>query len=251
MAKGRGVSVILVGHVTKDGSLAGPRVLEHAGDTVLAFEGDRHHALRLLRARKHRFGSTAELGVFEMAEHGLREVADPSSLFLADRRPGLPGSTVVPAMEGNRPVLVEIQALVTPATGPPRRSFQDLDAGRVALLLAVLEQRGGERLSGFDVFASAAGGARVLEPGADLAVGLAVVSSRTGRALPAEVVVCGEVGLGGEIRQVAHTGRRLAEAARVGFTRAIVPLSAPDGPPELRLVRVATIDVAVRMVALK
>jgi DNA repair protein RadA/Sms len=248
LAKRAAISTVLVGHVTKDGSVAGPRVLEHMVDTVLAFEGDRHHALRVLRARKHRFGSTSEVGVFEMRDKGLCEVPDPSALFLADRQPGLPGSAVATVMEGNRAVLLEVQALVVDSAGIPRRSVQGLDANRVALLLAVVEQRCHVPLAKSDVFVSAAGGARVTEPGVDLAVGLALASARSGHAVPADVVACGEVGLGGELRQVAHTERRLAEAARVGFTRAVVPLSAPPPPTGMRALRASTLAAAVELV---
>jgi DNA repair protein RadA/Sms len=250
-AKQRGLAVVLVGHVTKDGALAGPRVLEHVVDTVLSFEGDRHHGLRLLRAVKHRFGSTAELGVFEMGDDGLQEVADPSGLFLGDRRPGVPGSAVVPAVDGARPLLVEVQALVAPTALPlARRTTQGIDAARLALVLAVLERRCGVRLTGLDVYASAVGGVRLVEPGADLPLALALASSLSEAALPDDVVACGEVGLGGEVRQVAQMGRRLAEAARLGFRRAVVPASAPDAPSGLELVRVGTLPAAVEALGL-
>jgi DNA repair protein RadA/Sms len=246
VAKARALTVLLVGHVTKEGSLAGPRVLEHVVDTVLSFEGDRHHALRLLRAAKHRFGSTEELGLFEMGEGGLSGVPDPSGLFLGDRLGGVAGSVVVPAMEGHRPLLVEVQALVSPSSMPmPRRSAQGLDQGRLSLLLAVLDRRVGLSFAGADVYASAVGGVRVVEPGADLAVSLALASALTGVALPAGLVACGEVGLGGELRQVAHTARRLAEAARLGFTSAVVPASSPDPPPGLTLLRASSLAEAI------
>lgn len=245
-AKRRGCPIVLVGHVTKDGSLAGPRVLEHVVDTVLAFEGDRHHALRLLRVVKHRFGSTQELGLFEMTESGLRGVPDPSGLFLADRRVGIPGSVVVPTIEGHRPLLVELQVLVAGSNLPsPRRSATGIDTGRLSLLLAVLEQRVGVRTSAVDVYALAVGGVKVVEPGVDLALGLAVVSSLSGWPVPGDVVACGEVGLGGELRQVAHTPRRLSEAARLGFRKAVVPVSAPDAPDGIEVIRVATLAEAV------
>lgn len=250
-AKQRGTAVILVGHVTKEGSLAGPRVLEHVVDTVLSFEGDRHHALRLLRAVKHRFGGTGELGVFEMCGDGLAGVDDPSALFLGDRRAGVAGSAVVPTIEGHRPLLVEVQALVSPTSFPqPRRSAQGVDAGRLSLLLAVLAQRVGLGFSNSDVYASAVGGARVDEPGADLPVALALTSSLTGIALPANLVAVGEVGLGGELRQVAQMQRRLAEAARLGFTRAVVPASAPEAPNGIRLMRAGTLADAVELLNL-
>jgi DNA repair protein RadA/Sms len=250
LAKDRNLPTLLVGHVTKEGSIAGPRVLEHIVDTVLAFEGDRHHALRMLHALKHRFGSTHELGLFAMEEAGLVDVSDPSSLFLEDRRTGLPGSVVTAVLEGARPVLVEVQALVTPTRAPmPRRSAQGLDQNRLTLLLAVLEARGGQRLSDADVYASVAGGIRVTEAGADLAVAIAVAGARRGRPVAADLVAVGEIGLGGEIRQAARTPRRLAEAARLGFKYAIVPTSVAD-TADLELVRVATVRDALRAAGL-
>jgi DNA repair protein RadA/Sms len=240
------VAVVLVGHVTKDGGLAGPRVLEHVVDTVLSFEGDRHHALRLLRAQKHRFGSTGELGVFEMVDTGLVGVADPSGMFLGDRVEGVTGSAVVPTIEGHRPILVELQALTVETTMTmPRRAATGFDAGRLALLLAVLQERAGIDLQKREVYVSALGGVRVNDPGADLAVCLAIASTNVGRPVAADVAVCGEVGLTGDVRQVAQTPRRLAEAARLGFRRAIVPASAPDGPRGLTLVRVRSVADAV------
>jgi DNA repair protein RadA/Sms len=247
-AKDRSMTTVLVGHVTKDGGLAGPRVLEHVVDTVLSFEGERHHALRLLRAVKHRFGSTSELGLFEMQESGLAGVPDPSGLFLADRRAGVAGSVVVPAMEGHRPLLVEVQALVSPTNLPqPRRSAQGLDSGRLSLVLAVLGQRVGFPISNVDVHASAVGGVRVVEPAADLALALALVSSQTGLPVAGDVVACGEVGLAGELRQVGQTPRRLAEAARLGFRTAIVPASASPVAPGIEVVRAATLRDAVQL----
>ncbi len=250
-AKARGCAVVLVGHVTKDGALAGPRVLEHVVDTVLAFEGDRHHALRLLRVAKHRFGSTQELGLFEMTDRGLKGVPDPSGMFLADRRAGIAGSVVVPTIEGNRPLLVEIQLLVAPSSLPsPRRSATGLDANRLSLVLAVLEQRVGLVLASLDVYALAVGGVRVVEPGVDLAVALAAASSATNHPVPPDVVACGEVGLGGELRQVVHTPRRLAEAARLGFKRALLPFSAPEPPEGIQAIRVGTVTDAVARLGL-
>jgi len=238
-------AVVLVGHVTKEGTLAGPRVLEHLVDTVLTFEGDRHHALRMLRAAKHRFGSTGELGLFEMTGEGLVGMPDAGGIFLNDRREGTAGSVVFPAMEGSRPLLVEVQALVSPSGLPaPRRSASGVDHGRLGLLLAVLDRRAGVRTGGADVYVSVVGGVRVSEPGADLAVSLAVASSVGGVAVPGDVVVLGEVGLGGEIRQVAHTARRLSEAARLGFTRAVVPDAAPRDLP-LPAVRVGSLHEAI------
>jgi DNA repair protein RadA/Sms len=226
LAKARTLTTLLVGHVTKDGTLAGPRALEHVVDTVLSFDGERHHALRILRALKHRFGPTDELGLFEMEERGLVAVPDASALFLADRRAGAPGSVVTAMLDGVRPLLIEVQALVVPSQ-VPRRSAQGLDGGRLPLLLAVLERHGGVDVSGADVFASVAGGVRVPGAGADLAVALAVASAVTGRSVPEQTVALGELGLGGEVRQVPQAARRLREAGRLGFTRALVPPSTP------------------------
>ena len=245
-AKTRSMAVVLVGHVTKEGGLAGPRVLEHIVDTVLAFEGDRHHALRLLRAVKHRFGATDQLGLFEMTPAGLAGVPDPSRLFLADRRRGVAGSTIVPTMEGDRPLLVEVQALVTSSHLPsPRRSAQGLDAGRLSLLLAVLGERARLGFAEHDVYALAVGGVRMVEPAVDLGTALALASAREDVPVPDDMVVCGELGLGGEVRQVAHADRRLAEAARLGFTRAIVPSHAPDPPAGMTAIRVGTLVEAL------
>jgi DNA repair protein RadA/Sms len=246
-AKSRGLPVVLVGHVTKEGGLAGPRVLEHVVDVVLAFEGDRHHSLRLLRAVKNRFGPTNELGLFEMVGEGLVGVPDASKLFLADRRTGVPGSAVLPTLDGSRPMLVEVQALTNRTTSgaPPRRSAQGFDPGRLALLLAVLERRARLDTGAVEVYASAVGGVRLNEPGADLALCLAIVSAMTNRPLPPDVVVFGEVGLAGEVRQVPHAVRRLSEAARLGFARAIVPLNSPNGVEGITLTRVATVGEAL------
>lgn len=250
-AKARSCAVVLVGHVTKEGNLAGPRVLEHVVDTVLAFDGDRHHALRLLRVVKHRFGSTQELGLFEMGERGLTGVPDPSGLFLADRRTGIPGSAVVPILEGNRPLLVEVQILAAGSQLPsPRRSATGLETNRLSLVLAVLAERVGISYAQHDVYALVVGGVRIAEPGADLALGLAAVSSLAGRPLPRDLVACGEIGLGGELRQVAHTPRRLAEAARLGFRRAVLPFSAPEPPEGVDAIRVGTLADAVARLGL-
>jgi len=250
-AKQLGVAVVVVGHVTKNGTLAGPRSLEHVVDTVLAFEGDRHHALRFLRALKHRFGSTQELGVLEMAAHGLVDVPDPSSLFLADRPASAAGSVVVPVMHGTRPLLVEVQALVgAPVDGTPRarRVAQGIDPARLAMLLAVLGERCDVAVGGSDVYASVAGGVRVADPGADLAIALAIASARSGRPVGDDVVAIGEVGLGGELRQVAHIERRLVESSRLRFEAAIVPASLPAdvvSPGSLRVVRAGTLSEAI------
>jgi DNA repair protein RadA/Sms len=235
-AKASGVACFLIGHVTKEGALAGPRVLEHLVDTVLYFEGDGAHALRVLRAVKNRFGSTNEVGVFEMREEGLAEVPNPSAAFLAERPVGAPGSAVLATLEGSRPVLVEIQALVSRSgLALPRRTAIGLDVGRVALLLAVLEKRMRMPLHEQDVFLNVAGGLRIDEPAADLAVVAAAASSARGRALPEASVVFGEVGLTGEVRAVARAEARLREAARQGFARCVLPagnargLGAVDG----------------------
>ncbi|HSK95734.1 MAG TPA: DNA repair protein RadA [Euzebyales bacterium] len=252
-AKQRGVPVLLVGHVTKEGGLAGPRTLEHVVDTVLTFEGDRHHALRLLRASKHRFGPTNELGVFEMTGGGLRGVPDASSLFLTDRRSGAAGSAVLPTLEGQRPLMVEVQALtnkVTPGS-PPRRSAHGLDPGRLALLLAVLERRARLPMYQHEVFVSAVGGVRITDPGADLALCAAIVSSLTDHPLAPDLVVLGEVGLAGEVRQVVHAERRLAEAARLGFTRAVVPANSPNGVEGITLHRVSTVAEALAVCGMR
>jgi len=251
-AKSRDLAIVLVGHVTKEGGLAGPRVLEHVVDTVLAFEGDRHHALRLLRAAKHRFGATDQLGLFEMTEDGLVGVPDPSRLFLADRRKGVSGSVVVPTMEGHRPLLVELQALVTRSPlASPRRSSQGVDSGRLSLLLAVLAERAGFSFAEADVYALAVGGVKVAEPAADLGLALALASALASQPLPADLVVCGEVGLGGELRQVSHCDRRLAEAARLGFTRALVPRLAPDPPDGIVAIRVGTLAEAIEAIGIR
>lgn len=245
-AKAQGITTLLVGHVTKEGSLAGPRVLEHLVDTVLSFDGERHHALRMLRAVKHRFGTTNELGLFEMEGDGLRAVPDASSLFLADRRSGVPGSVVAPVLDGHRPLLVEVQALAALSTFPsPRRAAQGFDQSRLAVLLAVLEQRAGLVLSPCDVYASVVGGIRLSEPGADLAVCIATASAVTGRPVSERVVVCGEVGLAGELRQVSQTPRRLAEAARLGFRTAIVPRHAQVAVEGIEVIGVATLSEAL------
>jgi DNA repair protein RadA/Sms len=227
-ARADGPAMFLVGHVTKDGAIAGPRVLEHLVDTVLSFEGDRHYALRMLRAVKHRFGPVGELGLWEMTGDGLTEVADGTSFLLADRRPDTPGSAVFAGIEGRRPLLVEVQALVSPpgapsSAGGARRSANRFEPGRLAQLLAVLDCRVGLGTRDRDVYVSAVGGVRIADPGADLAVAAAVSSAATGHLTPEDTVLIGEIGLGGELRQVAHSGRRLAEAARMGFRRAIVP----------------------------
>ncbi|MCC2602580.1 DNA repair protein RadA [Sphingopyxis yananensis] len=224
-AKETGTALVLVGHVTKDGTIAGPRVLEHMVDTVLAFEGERSHQYRILRAVKNRFGGTDEIGVFAMADDGLGEVANPSSLFLTDRNQDVPGSVVFPALEGTRPVLVEVQALtVRLASGAtPRRAVVGWDNGRLAMVLAVLEARCGLQMNNAEVYLNIAGGYRLTDPAADLAVAAALVSAFTERPVPAETIAFGELSLSGEVRQVAHDGLRLREAAKLGFSKAWGP----------------------------
>jgi len=236
VAKGRGLATFLVGHVTKEGALAGPRVLEHLVDTVLYFEGERHHSYRVLRAVKNRFGSTNEIGVFEMAEGGLVEVKNPSGFFLAERPREAPGSVVVSSLEGTRPVLLELQALVAQASiGTPRRTVLGADYNRVCLLLAVLEKRAGVPLGSQDVYVNVAGGGRVTEPAADLGIVVAAASSYMDRVVPSDVLVVGEVGLTGEVRAVAGLELRLREAAALGFRRAIVPQSNVLEPTKVSL----------------
>lgn len=225
MAKSQGIAVIFVGHVTKDGQIAGPRVLEHLVDTVLYFEGDRSHHFRILRAVKNRFGPTDEIGVFEMAEAGLIEVSNPSALFLSQRHEDAAGSAVLAALEGTRPLLVEVQALVVPSSlASPRRSVIGWDHNRLAMVVAVLESRCGVKLSNYDIFLNIAGGIRINEPAADLAVAAALISALSNQALPADTVFFGEVGLAGEVRQVAQSDVRLKESAKLGFERATIPV---------------------------
>ena len=247
-AKGRGLPTFLVGHVTKEGALAGPRVLEHLVDTVLYFEGEAHHAYRALRAVKNRFGSTNEIGVFEMTARGLMQVADPSGFFLSERPVGASGSVVVASLEGTRPMLLELQALVSRASfGTPRRTVLGADYNRVCVLLAVLEKRAQLPIGNQDVFVSVAGGGRVVEPAADLAIVLAAASSYMERPLPADVVVAGEVGLTGEVRAVAGLEARLRAAAQLGFRTAVVPKSAATdlGATPLSVRGVGTVSEAI------
>ncbi|PWB81722.1 MAG: DNA repair protein RadA, partial [Methylocystaceae bacterium] len=223
-AKPSGSTVILVGHVTKDGQVAGPRVVEHMVDAVLSFEGDSAHHFRMLRASKNRFGPTGEIGVFEMTGAGLAEVANPSALFLAGRDAMAPGAAVLAGMEGQRPVLVEIQALVAPTSlGTPRRAVVGFDPNRLSMILAVLEAHGGLKLGAHDVYLSVAGGLRADEPAADLAAAAALVSSLTGAVLPAEQLYFGEIALSGAVRPVIHAGARLKEAGKLGFRSAVLP----------------------------
>ena len=223
-AKETGTTLLLVGHVTKEGQIAGPRVLEHMVDTVLYFEGDRGHQFRILRAVKNRFGPTDEIGVFEMGEKGLTQVKNPSALFLAQRQENVAGSAVLAALEGSRPVLVEVQALVAPTSfATPRRAVIGWDQGRLAMVTAVLEARCGLQLSGCDIYLNIAGGLRISEPAADLAVAAALISSLTDISIPAEMVFFGEIGLAGEIRPVAQPSLRMKEASKLGFDKAVIP----------------------------
>ncbi|MBC7906513.1 MAG: DNA repair protein RadA, partial [Rhodospirillaceae bacterium] len=229
-AKQKGTAMLLVGHVTKDGQIAGPKVIEHMVDTVLYFEGDRGHQFRILRAVKNRFGATDEIGVFEMTDGGLQEVLNPSALFLAERRGNVSGSCVYAGVEGTRPVLVEIQALVAPSTlSSPRRAVVGWDSNRMSMVLAVLDARCGLALSGNDVYLNVAGGLRITEPAADLAVAAALVSSATDVPVPADMVVFGEIGLSGEVRAVAQGDARLKEAAKLGVAQGLVPSSPRKG----------------------
>jgi DNA repair protein RadA/Sms len=248
LAKQRGVIVLFVGHVTKEGAIAGPRVLEHIVDTVLYFEGDPHSSFRLVRAIKNRFGAANELGVFAMTERGLRGVANPSALFLSQHAEGVAGSAVVATLEGSRPLLVEVQALVDPVQGGmPRRLAVGLDPQRLALLLAVLHRHGGVDTGGYDVFVNAVGGVRILEPAADLAIMLAVCSSLRNKALPAKSLIFGEVGLAGEVRPVQRGQERIREAAKLGFETFLIPnLNKPKQAIEnVKLVTIDRVDEAI------
>jgi DNA repair protein RadA/Sms len=253
LAKGRNLPTILVGHVTKDGSLAGPKVLEHVVDTVLYFEGEQHHAHRIVRAVKNRFGAANELGVFEMTGAGLRPVPNPSKLFLAERPSNAPGSAVLCTIEGSRPILVEVQALVSTATyGNARRTASGLDQNRLSLLLAVLDKRAGLNFATDDVFVNVAGGMTVEEPAADLAVVAAVASSLRNRPVPPDVVIFGEVGLAGEVRAASQAVLRLREASQLGFKRCILPesnVSRDDAPAGVELVGVSTIGEMLDVIA--
>ncbi len=237
-AKRRGVAVILVGHVTKDGQIAGPRVVEHMVDTVLYFEGERGHQFRILRAVKNRFGPADEIGVFEMTGDGLAQVTNPSALFLSDRDRPAPGSVVFAGMEGTRPVLTEIQALVAPSPlGTPRRTVVGVDSGRLSTILAVLEARCAIPFAGLDVFLNVAGGMRVSEPAADLAIAGALLSAREDVAIPPDMVLFGEISLSGALRPVGQTENRLKEASKLGFSQAIAPTGSKLGPDQGMRVR--------------
>jgi len=246
-AKSRNMATVLVGHVTKDGAIAGPRVLEHLVDVVLQFEGDRHSTLRLVRATKNRFGPADEVGCFELTDGGIEGLPDPSGLFLSRRTEPVPGTCVTVTLEGRRPLLAEVQALVARSTlATPRRAVSGLDSARVAMVLAVLERRGRVRLGADDVFSATVGGVRVTEPAADLALALAVASAARDAPIPPATVVLGEVGLSGEVRRVGAVGRRLAEAARLGFTAALVPPDPGPLPDGMRVTEVADLGAALR-----
>ena len=255
LARARGFTLLLVGHVTKDGQLAGPKVLEHMVDTVLTIEGERGHQFRILRATKNRFGPTDEIGVFEMTNGGLMEVANPSALFLSERRGDVSGAAVFAGLEGTRPVLVEIQALVSPSPlATPRRAVVGWDAARLAMLLAVLEARCGLALSGKEVYLNVAGGLRITEPAADLAVAAALVSALNGHPVAPETVVFGEIGLSGEVRLVSQAEARLKEAAKLGFTAALTPArrrkdAAATGHAGLEVQEIAHLQDLVTMLA--
>jgi DNA repair protein RadA/Sms len=251
VAKERDLAVILVGHVTKDGSIAGPRVLEHLVDVVLQFEGDRHSPLRMVRAVKNRYGPTDEIGCFEMHDSGIRGLPDPSGLFLTRRTEPVPGTCVTVTLEGRRPLVCEVQALVAQSNLPqPRRATSGLDSSRVSMVMAVLERRGRVALSKHDVFAATVGGVRLVDPAADLAVALAMATGTIDQPLPAAVVAFGEVGLAGEVRPVTGLNRRLSEAARLGFRTALVPRvaegqEAPKVPDGMRIIEFADIADAL------
>jgi DNA repair protein RadA/Sms len=249
LAKGEGIPTFIVGHVTKDGAIAGPRVLEHMVDTVLYFEGDPGHPYRILRAVKNRFGSTNEIGVFEMKEAGLAEVTNPSELFLAERPEGAAGSAVVPSLEGSRPILVELQALVSGASfGTPRRTTMGIDHGRVSLLVAVLEKKVGLSLLAQDIFLNVAGGVRLDEPAVDLGVVAALASSHLNKPIPPRTLLFGEVGLTGEVRAVSRPELRVKEAARLGFDRCFLPagnLKNLEAPPGMELIGVRSVAEAL------
>ena len=246
VAKSRGMTVILVGHVTKDGAIAGPRALEHLVDVVISFDGERHSTLRMVRATKNRFGPADEIGCFEIGDGGVVGVPDPSHLFVSKRSAPVAGSSVTVTMEGSRPLLVEMQSLVAhSAGGSPRRAVSGLDPQRVAMINAVVERRGGVKLADREVFAASVGGVRVTEPAADVAIALAIASAAHDKALPVGMVAFGEVGLSGELRRVGGISRRLAEAARQGYTVAVVPPDPGPAPPGLRVVEIADLGSVI------
>ena len=255
LAKDMGISVFIVGHVTKEGTVAGPRVLEHMVDTVLYFEGDRHASYRILRGVKNRFGSTNEIGVFEMRQSGLTEVANASEFMLNGRPRGASGSVVVCSMEGTRPILLEIQALVCRSNfGIPKRQATGTDFNRVGLLMAVLEKRVGLPMSNCDAYVNIAGGIRMMEPAIDLGITMAVVSSFQNKPVNEKTVVFGEIGLSGEVRSVSMAEQRITESAKLGFTECILPRSAEETlrasgsiPKEITLKGVSSVQEAIRL----
>jgi len=251
IAKTNHIAVFIVGHVTKEGAIAGPRMLEHMVDTVLYFEGERHHTYRIVRSVKNRFGSTNEMGIFEMREHGLQEVLNASEIFLEERKEGQAGSTVVASMEGTRPILVEIQALISPSSfGNPRRMATGIDANRVPLLMAVLEKRVGFMLQNQDAYLKVAGGVKLDEPAIDLAIAISIASSFRDQPTEPKDIFIGEVGLTGEIRRVSRIEQRVQEAAKLGFNRVICPKQNLDGwtpPKEIELIGVSTIQEALEV----
>ena len=250
-AKNTNIPIFLVGHVTKDGAIAGPRLLEHMVDTVLYFEGDRNHVFRILRAVKNRFGSTNEIGVFEMDENGLSEVANPSAVFLSERPESTPGSVVTATMEGTRPILVELQALTSNTNfGTPRRTILGIDQNRVALLVAVMEKKLGMQLVGLDIFMNVAGGVRIYEPAVDMGIIAAVASSFLDKPIPDSILVLGEVGLTGEVRAVSHIETRVSEAKKMGFTKCLVPennLKRMSDITGIDLVGIKTVSEAIEL----
>jgi DNA repair protein RadA/Sms len=250
VAKERGIATVAVGHVTKDGSIAGPRMLEHLVDVVLHFEGDRHSRLRMVRAVKNRYGPSDEVGCFDLHDEGIAGLPDPSGLFLSRRREPVPGTCVTVTVEGRRPLVAEVQALVaTSSLATPRRATSGLDSARVAMVLAVLERRCRVRLGNADVYAATVGGVRLAEPASDLAVALAIASAGADRPVAPDLVAVGEVGLAGEVRPVTGVQRRLEEAARLGFGHALVPPDAGKVPPGMRVTEVADIGSALRAVS--
>ncbi len=248
LTKKRNMATFISGHVTKEGAIAGPKILEHMVDTVLYFEGERHHSLRIIRAVKNRFGATQESGIFEMKREGLNEIANPSSLFMKERAKNVAGNVVVPTMEGSRPILIELQALVSPSyLTIPRRLTSGVDHNRLSLILAVLEKHLGISLEHSDVFINIAGGIKTTEPGCDLAIALSVISAHRNQPLPSDLVVFGEVGLAGEVRFVSQVERRLREACKLGFGRAIVPLTrgVDIHRPKMEIVEVKNLEEAL------
>ena len=249
IAKSKSIPIFLIGHVTKEGAIAGPKVIEHMVDTVLQFEGERQYAYRILRALKNRFGSTNEIGVFEMRDNGLQEVKNPSEVFLSQRSFGTSGSTVVASIEGTRPILIEVQALVTPTSyGVPQRNTTGFDYRRLSLLLAVLEKRAGVMLGQYDVFANIAGGVRIDEPAADLGIAISIISSLRDKPVDSQSVAVGEIGLNGEVRTVSQIEKRVQEAAKLGFQRIILPMNNTKGiqrDSAIQIVGVERIEEAI------